>query len=291
MTRVKVLVVDDSALMRSMLSEFLATDPQIEVVGSAPDPVAAANMIKTLAPDVITLDVEMPKMDGLTFLEKLMRLRPTPVVMVSSLTEAGCATTLRALELGAVDFITKPRASSAREATQFGHELTQKVRVAARAQVRVRTAPRAALPAKAPVPTAMLRTTNKVIAIGASTGGTDALLEVLTRMPADSPGVVIVQHMPENFTRSFAARLDSVCKLNVKEAKDGDRVLTGHALVAPGGKQMELARSGAVYSVKVFDAERVNRHRPSVDVLFESCARVAGRNCAAAILTGMGNEP
>lgn len=292
MTRSRVLVVDDSALMRRMLSEVLSKDPGLEVVGVAADPIVAADQIKSLAPDVLTLDVEMPRMDGLTFLEKLMRLRPTPVVMVSSLTEIGCDTTLRALELGAVDFVTKPRASVPGESAQFASDLVAKVRAAARARVRVRPAGAAPQVAKAPVAStgAMLRTTNKVVALGASTGGTDALMEVLGSMPADAPGIVIVQHMPERFTKSFAERLDGACRIRVKEAQDGDRVLTGHALIAPGGRQMELTRSGAVYGVRVFDGERVNRHRPSVDVLFESCARVAGANCAAALLTGMGDD-
>jgi two-component system chemotaxis response regulator CheB len=292
MTKTRVLVVDDSALMRRMLSDLLGKDPQIEVVGSAPDPIVAADQIKALAPDVLTLDVEMPRMDGLTFLEKLMRLRPTPVVMVSSLTEAGCATTLRALELGAVDFVTKPRAAVAGESAQFALDLAAKVRAAARAKLRVRAPLPAARPTvdKSAAAGAMLRTTNKVIAVGASTGGTDALMDLLTAMPADAPGIVIVQHMPEKFTKSFAERLDAACRIKVKEASDGDRVLTGHALIAPGGRQMELTRSGAIYGVRVFDGERVNRHRPSVDVLFESCARVAGVNCSAALLTGMGDD-
>jgi two-component system chemotaxis response regulator CheB len=291
--KTKVLIIDDSALMRQILSEILSRDPSLEVVGSASDPLIAREKILRLAPDVITLDVEMPRMDGLTFLEKLMRARPLPVVMVSSLTERGCDTTLRALELGAVDFVTKPKLDVQSGTLQMAQEIVDKVKGAARARVRgvnrlafPRPAPR---PDPAPAPMAF-RATHKVVAIGASTGGTEAIREVLTRLPADAPGIVMVQHMPEKFTTSFAERLNSLSRVNVSEAHDGDRVLPGHALLAPGDFHMEVVRSGAEYRVRVFTAEPVNRHRPSVDVLFASCARQLGANAVGVILTGMGAD-
>jgi len=289
MSKTKVLIVDDSAVMRQILREILARDPGIEVVDVASDPVFAREKILRLQPDVLTLDVEMPRMDGLTFLEKLMRAHPMPVVMVSSLTDRGCETTLRALELGAVDFVSKPKMDVAGGTMQMASEIVEKVKAAARAKIRgIRVASSAA-----PRPFAahaMTKTTQQVIAIGASTGGTEALREFLELMPADSPGIVMVQHMPEKFTRSFADRLDSLSRVRVKEAQDGDRILPGHALLAPGNYQMEVLRNGAEYRVRVFSGEPVNRHRPSVDVLFHSCARYLGSNAIGVILTGMGAD-
>lgn len=285
----RVLVVDDSALMRQLLTQILESDPAVEVVGAAADPYAAWEKIQRLRPDVLTLDVEMPRMDGLTFLERLMHVRPTPVVMVSSLTEKGCQTTLRALELGAVDFVAKPRLDVAAGTVQLAGEIVDKVRAAAGARLRPRRANPAAGGAP-PAPRAMIATTHKVVAVGASTGGTEALRQLLSALPPDAPGLVIVQHMPEGFTRSFAERLDSLCRIRVREAQDGDRILPGHALLAPGNRHLEVARSGTTFGVRVHDGEPVNRHRPSVDVLFASCARAMGSNAVGVILTGMGND-
>ncbi len=291
MPATKVLIVDDSSLIRQILTEILGQDRSIEVVGTAPDPYLAWEKIRVLEPDVLTLDVEMPRMDGLTFLDRLMRVRPTPVVMVSSVTEKGCQTTLRALELGAVDFVTKPKIDVSNGTFELADEIVEKVKAAARAKPRVRgrsNAPAPVLPAR--IGGAMADSANKVICIGASTGGTEALYDVLTAMPADAPGIVIVQHMPAGFTRSFAARLDSACQIRVKEAQSGDRILPGNALLAPGGQHMEVARSGANFVVRVTDGEPVNRHRPSVDVLFHSAARRLGSNAIGVLLTGMGND-
>jgi two-component system chemotaxis response regulator CheB len=287
--KIRVLIVDDSALMRKMLTVLLGRDPQIEVIGAAADPFFARDKIKALNPDVLTLDVEMPRMDGLTFLEKLMRARPMPVVMVSSLTESGCETTLRALELGAVDFITKPKVDLREHMDEIAEEIIAKVRAASLARVvpRARREPHAV---RSPVPGAMIRTTDRVIAVGASTGGTEALKDFLTMLPANAPGIVIVQHMPEKFTKSFAERCDQLCTVRVKEAADGDRVLPGHALIAPGNYHMALRRNGAQYFVNVYSGPPVNRHRPSVDVLFESAAECAGRNAVGVIMTGMGAD-
>lgn len=290
--KIRVLVVDDSALMRQALTVLLQRDPQITVVGSASDPFIARDKIKTLQPDVLTLDVEMPRMDGLTFLEKLMRARPMPVVMVSSLTESGCETTLRALELGAVDFITKPKVDLREHLDELAREVSGKIRAAASARV-TRREPRAVAPAamaRTAVSPAMIKTTDRLIAVGASTGGTEALKDFLTAMPADAPGIVIVQHMPEKFTRSFAERCDQLCTIRVKEAEDGERVLVGHALIAPGNFHLGVRRNGAQYYVSVHSAPPVNRHRPSVDVLFDSVADSAGRNAIGVIMTGMGAD-
>lgn len=284
MRKTRVLVIDDSALMRQLLTDMLATDPELEVVGAAADPYAAWDRMKELCPDVLTLDVEMPRMDGLTFLGRLMAHRPLPVVMVSSLTERGCETTFRALELGAVDFVTKPRLDVTKGTLALAEELVAKVKAAARARPRARTAP----PPRPAV--GSFRATHKVIAIGASTGGCEALATVLGALPPDSPGVVAVIHMPEGFTKSFAARLDKSCAVRVSEAKDGDRVVPGHVLLAPGNFHMSVVRSGAVALVRVTGGEPVNRHRPSVDVLFESCARNLGPDAVGAILTGMGDD-
>lgn len=289
MVKTKVLVVDDSALMRQLLPDLLARDPGLEVVGTAADPYAAWDKVRQLAPDVLTLDVEMPKMDGLTFLSKLMAARPTPVVMVSSLTERGAETTFRALELGAVDFVPKPKLDVTTGTVALAGELVAKVKAAARARPRARP-PGVHTPGSARSPAAGLRTTHKVIALGASTGGTEALFEVLTAFPADAPGAVVVIHMPEGFTRSYAARLDRACAVRVSEAKDGDRVLPGHVLLAPGGLQTSVQRSGAAVVTRVAAGPPVNRHRPAVDVLFESCANELGVNAVGAILTGMGGD-
>lgn len=288
--KIRVMIVDDSALMRQVLGSLLARDPAIEVVGTAADPYAARDKIRQLQPDVLTLDVEMPRMDGLSFLEKLMRAHPMPVVMVSSLTEAGCETTLRALELGAVDFVTKPKLDLRERLPEVAHEVVEKVKAAAAARLRTPVALRGDQVVPAPVRAAMLRTTQQIIAVGASTGGTEALKEFLTVLPPDCPGVVVVQHMPEKFTRAFADRLDGLCTVRVKEAEDGDRVLAGHVLIAPGGQHMRLTREGAIYLVRLNSEPPVNRHRPSVDVLFDSCAEFAGSNAAGVIMTGMGDD-
>ena len=283
--KIKVLVVDDSALMRQLITALLSRDPAIEVVGTAADPYFARAKIKSLAPDVLTLDVEMPRMDGLTFLEKLMRAHPLPVLMVSALTEKGCETTLRALELGAVDFVTKPR-DVVERTSEIADELIEKVKAAAQAKIpALRTPP--------PRPTGSVRLpdgSERVIVVAASTGGTEALRFFLTALPADTPGIVIVQHMPELFTRAFAHRLDAASAMRVREAVDGDRVLKGHALVAPGNHHVAVDRDGAHYTVKVTKGPPVNHHRPSADVLFDSCAQVAGPQAVGIILTGMGAD-
>jgi two-component system, chemotaxis family, protein-glutamate methylesterase/glutaminase len=289
--RIRVLIVDDSALMRQVLSTLLARDPSIEVVGVASDPYVARDKIRLLNPDVLTLDVEMPRMDGLAFLEKLMRAHPMPVVMVSSLTEAGCATTFRALELGAVDFVTKPKLDLREQMPEVAQVVIEKIKAAAMARVRPLAAGnRVAAPPVRAAAGALLRSTGQVVAVGASTGGTEALREFLTALPADCPGVVVVQHMPEKFTRAFADRLDTLCTVRVKEAEDGDRVLTGHVLIAPGGYHMSLTRTGATYLVRLNQDPLVNRHRPSVDVLFNSCSTTAGSNAIGIIMTGMGDD-
>lgn len=284
---IRVLVIDDSALMRKLLTEFLAGDPEIEVVGTAPDPYIARDKIKQLNPDVLTLDIEMPRMDGLTFLENLMRLRPMPVVMVSSLTEQGAEATLQALELGAVDFVTKPKIGLADSIDVYGADLVEKLKMAARAKVRGRRTQaevaRIAVPRK-------LRTTDKIIAIGASTGGTEAIKEVLERMPADAPAIVITQHIPAAFSRQFAERMDRHSAMSVCEARNGQPVIPGHAYIAPGDRHLMLVRDGARYVCRLTEDPPENRHRPSVDVLFKSVARTAGANAVGAILTGMGED-
>ena len=292
MAKIRVLIIDDSALMRQVLASLLSKDPGIEVIGSAPDPFIAREKIKALNPDVITLDVEMPKMDGLTFLEKLMRGHPMPVVMVSSLTEAGCETTLRALELGAVDFITKPKIDLREGMEEVAQDLIAKVKAAAQAKVRGKgvAAPRTPYPVPLTSSTAMIKTTDTIIAIGSSTGGTEAVKDVLMALPPNTPPILITQHMPERFTKTWADRMNALCRLTVKEAEDGDSVLPGHALVAPGGYHMALVRSGARYSVRINQDPPVNRHRPSVDVLFDSVAQYAGANTIGVILTGMGGD-
>jgi two-component system chemotaxis response regulator CheB len=306
MAKIRVLIVDDSALMRQVLTSLLSKDPDIEVVGSAPDPFIAREKIKALHPDVLTLDVEMPKMDGLTFLEKLMRGHPMPVVMVSSLTEAGCQTTLRALELGAVDFMAKPKIDLREGMEEVAQDLIIKVKAAAQARVRPLSVKREASKSGTDVVSrtsfhasrftndapsgAMIKTTDTIIAIGASTGGTEAVKEVLMALPPNTPPILITQHMPERFTKTWADRMNQLCRISVKEAEDGGSVLPGHALVAPGSYHMTLVRSGARYTVRINQDPPVNRHRPSVDVLFASVAQYAGANAVGVILTGMGGD-
>lgn len=290
---VRVLIVDDSALVRKILTEVIEAAPGLEVAGVASDPYEAREKIKRLQPDVLTLDVEMPKMDGITFLGNLMRLRPMPVVMVSSLTEPGADVTLAALELGAIDFVTKPKVDVAAGLGDYADELVAKLKVAARAQPRARPTI-AAERAKAAEATAGLmsriQATDKLIAIGASTGGTEAIREVLDLLPADAPPVVIAQHIPEAFSRPFAERLDKTSPLRVSQATDGQQILPGHAYVAPGNLHLRVRRSGARYSCQLDDTEPVNRHKPSVDALFESVADQAGINAVGIILTGMGGD-
>ncbi len=302
--KIRVIVVDDSALVRSLLAEIINRQPDMECIGTANDPLIAREMIRETNPDVITLDVEMPRMDGIDFLGRLMRLRPMPVVMISTLTERGAEVTMRALELGAVDFVAKPRVGLSSGLTELAAQIVEKIRVAAVAHVRrapVRDPATAAhssggsgaAAAAAPVSSATLLgrvSTEKLICIGASTGGTEAIREVLVQMPADSPAIVITQHMPPGFTTSFAARLNGLCKITVKEAVHGERILPGHAYIAPGGTQFHVARSGANYVAVVDDGPPVNRHKPSVEVLFKSAAAVVGRNAYGIMLTGMGND-
>ncbi|HEY3590905.1 MAG TPA: chemotaxis response regulator protein-glutamate methylesterase [Buttiauxella sp.] len=285
MPKIKVLCVDDSALIRNIMSDIVNQQPDMEMVATAPDPIIARDLVKRFNPDVLTLDVEMPRMDGLDFLERLMRLRPMPVIMISSLTSKGSEITLSALEMGAVDFVTKPQMGLKEGMTQYSELITEKIRIASKAQVHRRE--RHQLPKIISSP---LVGSEKIFAIGSSTGGTEALRQVLTLLPRTCPGVVIAQHMPPGFTRSFAERLDKICEIAVKEAEDGDRVLPGHAYIAPGAKHMELVRSGANYNVRLSDSPPVNRHRPSVDVLFKSVALSAGKNAVGSILTGMGND-
>jgi two-component system chemotaxis response regulator CheB len=290
--KTKVLIVDDSALIRSVMSEIINSQPDMEVVAAAPDPLVARELIKQHNPDVLTLDVEMPKMDGLDFLEKLMRLRPMPVVMVSSLTERGSEITMRALELGAVDFVTKPKISIQAGMREYTELITDKIRAASKARVRARTLPQPGADGHAPLPQLRnpLTSSEKLIIIGASTGGTEAIREFLMQMPSDCPGILITQHMPEGFTTSFAKRLNSLCKISVQEAQGNERVLPGHAYIAPGHSHLYLTRSGANYMTRIDQAEPVNRHRPSVDVLFRSAAQCAGKNAVGVILTGMGKD-
>lgn len=294
MTKTRVLIIDDSALVRSMLTEIVNHEPDLETIGAAPDPLVAREMIRALNPDVLTLDIEMPKMDGLDFLERLMRLRPTPVVMVSTLTERGAEVTLRALELGAVDFVSKPKLGIAAGLGALGQEICEKIRIASRARMHRHVGAAPAAPPGAVVKSARSTfsrvSTEKLIVIGASTGGTEAIREVLQQLPHDSPAVLITQHMPAGFTRSFAARLNGLCRITVSEAIHGERVLPGHAYIAPGDHHFRLVRNGANYQVAIDDAAPVNRHRPSVEVLFKSVAQVAGPNALGVMLTGMGND-
>ena len=296
--KIEVLIVDDSAVVRRTLSEILSSDPEIEVIATAPDPFIAAEKIRKVLPDVIMLDIEMPRMDGITFLHKIMTQHPIPVVICSSLTDRGAETTLKALEYGAVEIIQKPRLGT----KQFLEESRIRICDAVRAASRVRLR---AIPAKSyevlpkltadaviakPTARAMIQTTEKVVVVGASTGGTEALRIFLEAMPLDAPGIVIVQHMPEHFTAAFAKRLDGLCRVTVKEAEDNDTVIRGRALIAPGNRHTLLKRSGARYFVEVKDGPLVCRHRPSVDVLFRSAARYAGKNAIGVIMTGMGDD-
>jgi two-component system, chemotaxis family, protein-glutamate methylesterase/glutaminase len=293
MAKTRVVVVDDSALVRSLLTEIINRQTDMVCVGAAADPLVAREMIRELNPDVITLDVEMPRMDGLEFLSRLMRLRPMPVVMVSTLTEQGAEVTLRALELGAVDFVAKPRIGVSSGLNELAGDIVDKIRVAACARVGRHAAapvtPAAAHTSAAPAPLPRL-STEKVICIGASTGGTEAIREVLVPMPADSPAIVITQHMPPGFTTSFAARLNTLCRIRVAEARHGERILPGHAYIAPGGHHLRIDRSGSNYVAVIEDTEPVNRHKPSVEVLFRSAARVIGPNAIGVMLTGMGAD-
>jgi two-component system chemotaxis response regulator CheB len=296
--KIRVLIVDDSAVVRQTLEVLLSSDPEIEVMATASDPFIAADKIRQMVPDVITLDVEMPRMDGITFLNKIMTQHPIPVVICSSLTEAGSATAFKALEYGAIEIIQKPKVGTKQFLEDSKVRICDAVKAAALAK-----APRI-LPSRQAVPPkysadvmldkrlshAMVKTTDRVVVVGASTGGTEALSNFLQAMPLDAPGIVIVQHMPEYFTRAFAARLDGICRLSVKEAENNDTVIRGRALIAPGNRHLLLKRSGARYYVEIKDGPLVSRHRPSVDVLFRSAARYAGRNTIGVIMTGMGDD-
>ncbi len=300
MPPIKVMIVDDSAVVRQVLSATLGEDRAIEVIGAVVDPLFALERMKACWPDVIVLDVEMPRMDGITFLRKIMAERPTPVVICSTLTEKGSETALQALSAGAVCVVTKPKMGLKQFLTDSSDDLVSAVKVAARAKVRrlmaasqgipVPTGPKLSADAILASGTAMAQTTETVVAIGTSTGGTQALEAVLRALPRVCPGIVVVQHMPEKFTGAFAQRLDTVCEVEVREARQGDRVVPGRVLIAPGGRHMLLKRSGAQYVVDVVDGPPVSRHRPSVDVLFRSVARFAGRNAVGIIMTGMGDD-
>jgi two-component system, chemotaxis family, protein-glutamate methylesterase/glutaminase len=297
--KIRVLVVDDSAVMRQLLTEILCSDPAIEVVGTAPDPYIARDKIKTLNPDVLTLDVEMPRMDGLAFLRNLMRLRPMPVVMCSSLTQQGANVALDALALGAIDYVAKPVFDVVHGIKEAAQELISKVKMAAQIQVRplnemptlsvVQRHDAGVVLPKRSAPT-KFATTERVVAIGASTGGTEAIKEVLSHLPSDAPGIVIAQHIPKAFSGPFAIRMNANSALNVCEAQDGQPILAGHAYIAPGDQHLMVVRDGARYRCRLSDGELVNRHRPSVDVLFRSVAQSAGRNAVGVMLTGMGRD-
>jgi len=295
--KIRVLIVDDSALVRKTITDLLATDPDIEIMGTASDPYVAANKMKNEVPDVMTLDVEMPRMDGITFLKKIMSQHPIPVIICSTLTEKGTETAFKALEYGAIDIITKPKLGTRQFLEESKVRICDAVKAAAKARVKrivpkKKAEPKLTADAVLAKPTsrAMVKTTEKIVVIGASTGGTEALSVFLEALPQDSPGIVIVQHMPEHFTASFAKRLDLSCKINVKEAVDNDSVLRGRALIAPGNYHLLLKRSGARYHVQIKQGPLVSRHRPSVDVLFRSTARYAGANAIGVIMTGMGDD-
>ena len=303
MSKIKVMIVDDSAVVRQVIKDSLEREPDIEVIAAASDPLFALEKMKKEWPDVVTLDVEMPRMDGITFLRKIMSEHPTPVIICSSLTEKGAETSLQALAAGAVAIITKPKIGVKQFLEEASNDLVSAVRAAARSNVRNLSRGRAAplapppklsadavLAARAASTTAMAKTTEGIVAIGTSTGGTQALEVVLTMLPAVCSGIVIVQHMPEKFTAMFSQRLNDLCQIEVREAHNGDRVIPGRALIAPGGRHMVLKRSGAQYIVEVVDGPLVNRHKPSVDVLFRSVAQVAGKNALGIIMTGMGDD-
>ena len=298
MKKIKVLIIDDSALIRKILSEMLSSDPEIEVVGTASDPYIARTKIKELNPDVLTLDVEMPRMDGITFLSNLMRLRPMPVVMVSSLTEKGADITLQALEIGAIDFVTKPSIDLAHTISDYSREIIEKVKNASTARVQNYTPNKINVVEKNSADVVLLKktkiknfkTTEKIIAIGASTGGTEAIKNVLSKMPVNSPGIVITQHIPEAFSKKFADRLNNQLGLTVYEAEDGQQIIPGHVYIAPGDQHLIIERSGARYLCKLNNGPPVNRHKPSVDVLFRSVAQNVGPNAIGVILTGMGDD-
>ncbi len=306
MSKVKVLIVDDSAVVRKVLSDVFNSAPGIDLIGVAADPIFAMQKMEKEWPDVIVLDIEMPRMDGITFLKKLMKERPTPVVICSTLTEKGAETTMSAMSAGAIDIITKPKVGLKAYLQEQRNVLVDTVKSASVARVAKlagsrntdkealtrKTAPKLSADAvlSPPSATSLIKTTEAVIAIGTSTGGTQALEQILTRLPRVSPGIVIVQHMPEKFTTAFAARLNGLCEIQVNEAKDNERVTTGKALIAPGGKHMLLKRSGAQYYVEVSDGPLVSRHRPSVDVLFRSVTKTAGKNALGIIMTGMGDD-
>lgn len=300
MSKIKVLIVDDSALIRKLLTEVLSSDSQIDVVGTANDPIIAREKIKQLNPDVLTLDVEMPKMDGVTFLRNLMRLRPMPVIMVSTLTEAGADVTLQALEAGAIDYVTKPKIDVAESFDEYAKEIIGKVKVAASANVsalerrhkKITVDPKQSADVILKKETGRInfKTTEKIVAIGASTGGTEAIKEVLMRLPADAPGIVITQHIPEAFSTPFAKRMNGISQMVVKEAEDGDQIIPGHVFIAPGSHHLYVERSGARYHCRLDDGPAVNRHKPAVDVLFRSVSQVAGPNSIGVLLTGMGDD-
>ncbi len=296
--KIKVLIVDDSAIVRQTLTELLSSDPKIEVTAAASDPYIAAKKISEEIPDVITLDIEMPKMDGLTFLQKIMSQHPIPVVICSSLTDSGSASALKALEYGAVEIITKPKMGTKQFLEESKVHICDAVKAAVSVNLKKLSAKHIEVQPKLTADViisksknkSMIKTTERVVVVGASTGGTEALKVFLEAFPLDSPGIVIVQHMPENFTKAFAKRLDGICRISVKEAEDGDSVIRGRALIAPGNRHMLLKRSGARYYVEIKDGPLVSRHRPSVDVLFRSAARYAGKNCVGLIMTGMGDD-
>jgi two-component system chemotaxis response regulator CheB len=289
---IKVLVVDDSALVRSLLAEIIRSMPDMVLVGAAPDAYVARDMVNEFAPDVITLDIEMPRMDGLSFLEKLMGARPTPVVMISTLAEEGAEATLRALELGAVDYIPKPKLGVSSGIREYADLIVEKLRAAASVKVKpLVKSNRTVMAGTEKIPlTSKLMGTEKIIAIGASTGGTEAIKDLLVQLPAAVPGIVMTQHMPPGFTRTYAERLNRLTRLHVVEAKGGERILPGHAFLAPGGFHMLVERSGADYILKLSEGEPVHRHRPAVDVMMQSAALAGGKNVLGILLTGMGKD-
>ena len=297
MKKIKVLIVDDSAVVRQTLQEILTSDPQIEVMATASDPFIAVEKIKDEMPDVITLDVEMPRMDGITFLQKIMSQRPVPVVICSTLTEKGSETAFKALEYGAVEIILKPKMGTKQFLQESSVRICDAVKAAGKVKVKQlakvrKVAPKLTADAVIAKPTSksMSKTTERVVVVGSSTGGTEAVRVFLEALPADAPGIVIVQHMPEHFTAAFARRLDQLCRISVKEAEHNDTIFSGRALIAPGNRHLLLKRSGARYYVEIKDGPLVSRHRPSVDVLFRSAARYAGKNALGIILTGMGDD-